>query len=155
MSQVINLKKDISGEDYFQLIDFLSIKSKKFCFIIRDDQTSSLVEKFIESLKDSLIKTSKVSEWPGTKLIEGQVTQFEYNLTQQNIIKIKDVGGLYNWIAPYFPEDVFFKNEFDQVLLGSISHEKDAWLELSENEILRENELINKIVDKSLKIARK
>ena len=50
---------------------------------------------------------------------------YTYN---EEVFKVfKEVGGLYKWCYPNFPEDLFFfKN--DKIFLESISHESDCWI---------------------------
>ncbi len=60
-----------------------------------------------------------------------------YKVTTEAIGIISQMGALYRWLSPDYPEDLAFYREDGSCLFASISHERDAWFEgeLSVNEI--------------------
>jgi hypothetical protein len=66
----------------------------------------------------SYVKAGKLSIWTG--VLTDVVLQFSH--------------GLFQWQAPSLPEDLALLRKPGDVWLGSVAHEGDAWLELTEAE---------------------
>jgi len=106
-----------------------------FSFVIREEQhISKEAIDIIEHLKSYLIETKKVSEWPGTNLLWGKVTLYSYYFNNESAyILYTTEDNLYKWLLPDRPEDLtFYKN--DKPFFVSITHEKDAFFEVEEND---------------------
>jgi hypothetical protein len=64
---------------------------------------------------------------------EATVLRFAMNMAvQDELIGASD--GLYGWQQPALPEDLALLRDDGTVILGSICHEHDAYLELSDEE---------------------
>jgi hypothetical protein len=89
-----------------------------------------------------LITQKEVTEWPGTKSSSDQpVMAYEYQISESCLAIIKRVShSLYEWEQPNLPEDIAFLRETKGAMLTTISHERDAYLSLSDAEY---NELID------------
>jgi hypothetical protein len=77
-----------------------------------------------------------VSEWPGTELVGGQVALSTcYRFDEDFAKKFVSLNNrLFKWLHPSFPEDLcLFRNDGTPWLV-SIAHERDAFVNLSEEE---------------------
>ena len=75
-----------------------------------------------------------VTEWPGTKLLEGTAELHIFAVTPLSIKVIMNaVDNLYDWLGPKYPEDLCFIAHDGGHSLITISHEQKAWLCLDEN----------------------
>lgn len=132
------LKSEPKNSYFYQLVDLLKIISKHFILIKRDqlyfnDGISSLLEK----LSIHLVNKTFSNEWPGTELLDQDkaiIYRYKVNDDTINILK-KHSNSLFDWIAPGLPEDLCFFREDDTVILGSITHEKEYWIDLNEAEL--------------------
>jgi hypothetical protein len=81
----------------------------------------------------------KVSSWPGTQLHdEGNAIQYQYVFSQPVAhLLFEAADHLYGWVSPDLPEDLHLLRQDGSVLLGSVAHEHDAWLEMGEDEFTR------------------
>ena len=89
----------------------------------------------MEGLRPYLIESKAVSEWPGTKLFWELATLYIYYLNNETAYLLyKSEDNLFKWLLPHLPEDlVFYKN--NKPLFVSITHEKDAYFELEDDEL--------------------
>jgi hypothetical protein len=86
-------------------------------------------------LEPHLVRREERNEWPGTRLIDGTATVHEYRVGGDVLSILRSsVKGLYLWRQPARPEDLCFLRADGTTWLGSIAHERDAWLELDEAE---------------------
>lgn len=91
---------------------------------------------FLDRASPYLSSEREVAEWPGTRLIGGRrgilrVYRLTPELTQ---IFEATADRLYMWVNPGLPEDPHLLRDDGSVLLGTVSQEEDAWLELHESE---------------------
>jgi hypothetical protein len=91
---------------------------------------------FLEEVDPYLRLTREVSEWPGTRLIGGRRGIVSiYRLTPDLIETFVDTADrLYRWVNPALPEDIHILRADGSVLLGTVTQEADAWMELSGDE---------------------
>jgi hypothetical protein len=74
-------------------------------------------------------------EWPGTKLVGHSARVHWYRVTPELIATLKGkVRSLYEWVLPDLPEDLAFYWPDGSPLLGTSSHERFAFVNLSEEE---------------------
>jgi hypothetical protein len=136
MQNTYNLLKEPTGNAYSELITFALEHCTSFIFVIRhsiplDDSSAKIINK----LQPFLIQKTEKSEWPGTKLLNGTATVFQYKLTTETAsLLINFVKNIFSWIQPDFPEDLSFIRENGNPWLVTISHEKDAYFLLSHKE---------------------
>lgn len=90
-----------------------------------------------ERLSRFLLAEKESGEWPGTKLANGTERVVMYRF-QPSVVEIMEqvARSLFDWIAP-LPEDPHLVRDDGSVWLGSIAHERDAWLELKNDELDR------------------
>jgi hypothetical protein len=91
----------------------------------------------LDRLKPHLIASEQVSKWPGTELLSigSTATLWSYKYSKQVAsILLRASSRLYAWTEPELPEDLALLRAHGNVWLGSVGHESDAWLELTDAE---------------------
>ena len=93
------------------------------------------IEEALRQLRPDFLKEEQVHEWPGTILLYGgQATAHWYAVSprlRENLKALAD--GLFGWVG-YKPEDPCFFRANGQVLLVTTSHEREAYMLLTEKE---------------------
>lgn len=81
------------------------------------------------------LEVESVDRWPGTRLHGGQanIWRFTYSAPSAACL-LRHSDSLYDWIPP-LPEDLALYRPGGSVLMGTISHEADAFLCLTEREL--------------------
>jgi hypothetical protein len=75
------------------------------------------------------------SEWPGTKLLDSTALVYYFDLNKDSAEHLSKAStDLYSWLLPNLPEDLCLIKDDGNPWLVTISHEKDAYLLLSEEE---------------------
>jgi hypothetical protein len=83
-----------------------------------------------------VIDVREQSEWPGTRLFGHTASVTHFDLNDESVALLKSVSNsIFGWRTPKLPEDLCLLREDESVWLGSISHERDAWLEVTESEL--------------------
>jgi len=101
------------------------------------------VEAILKRLEPDLVEKKVSNKWPGTKLTAGQGFVHKYKLEQPFVEKVKKINGhLYGWLQPNYPEDLCLLTENDEPWFVSITHGKDSYFSLPEDE---KNTLIQSI----------
>ena len=92
--------------------------------------------KLLEALSPRLSRQYKANEWPGTRLLEEQATIHEYVLDGGTVaVLCGATNDLFGWRQPDLPEDLALLRSDGTAWLTSISHERDAYLSLSGEEV--------------------
>lgn len=90
---------------------------------------------FLDSLSGELIEKAERSEWPGTALMGGVAWVYRYRVTEDLCRKfLAACDQLYGWRQPAFPEDPCLLRTEGEPWLVTISHERDAYLSLTETQ---------------------
>jgi len=114
----------------------------RFLLVRQDYPWSARALETFKKLEPFLITAKQSSSWPGTTVVDtvsepptpGPLV-LEYQLVPVSLqIPTTSAKGLYEWIEPQLPEDLALLRPDSSVWLGSIGHERDAWLELTEPE---------------------
>lgn len=133
------IKNQPTNISYFNLLDFLRAVSKKFMLVKRDQlKFDKNVELLFNELNPNLIKKEYSNKWPGTELLgkKNSAEIFYYKVNDDTIKILKKYSAnLFDWLAPMLPEDIAFYREDGTTILWSITHEKEYWLDLYENEV--------------------
>jgi hypothetical protein len=78
---------------------------------------------------------SESSTWPGTVLHGHTASVVRFSLRKETLAILQgSARGLYDWLMPALPEDLAAFREDGSLVLGSIAHEADAFLELTDSE---------------------
>jgi hypothetical protein len=134
---IYNITDEPKDVVYRELVKFLSKTASCFLFV---KSPQILLEEegqyLIRLLLPYKISEQNQSSWPGTELLNGKLaTVYRFAPTEEAVNVISSaVVGLFAWQQPNFPEDLCFESNDNRALLTSISHEKDAYLNLSEQE---------------------
>jgi hypothetical protein len=83
-----------------------------------------------------LVEERQSSEWPGTRTAAGPARLLIYRFDSGLADKLSTLARrLCQWESPDLPEDLCLFRPSGEPWLGSIAHERDAWLALTENEV--------------------
>jgi hypothetical protein len=121
-----------SGPTYDALIDFCCSAAARMMFVVQDPHPS--IEQKLTHFRSDFINEERVREWPGTILHDGEATAYWHTVTPrlQQTLKAQ-ADRLFAWVG-YMPEDPCFFRVDGQVLLVTTSHERDAYLMLTDAE---------------------
>jgi len=111
--------------------------SAGFSTTVRDNlgQTPELQD-FLLALSVDLRELREAAEWPGTRLIEGTAKVHAHRCSENALRQILKHGfALELWQQPRMPEDLALYRTDGSVVLESISHEGEAVVRLSEQEL--------------------
>lgn len=135
---------DFIEEPAADLLRSLLIEASEFAttcgFVVQADFPTNQRATRLATGLHSYLKTSKeVASWPGTQLYgERRATHYEYAFSQHVAgLLLEAANGLYDWVAPDLPEDLHLLRQDGSVFLGSVAHERDAWLEAEGDEFAR------------------
>ena len=130
-----NLTEPPTGRTYRGLIAFLFRHGTSCSVVLRREMpVSQSQQSFLDAALPFLLKRTVQSEWPGTRLLGGTAEVFTYHLAPEMERLFLAAQGLYDWQSPALPEDPAFYRADDSLLLGSIAHEADGFLELGAEE---------------------
>ena len=134
---VYDIIEEPTDSSYDALLEFCGQHAPECSLVCRDNLLpAQTAADFLAAASGHLIRSADQNSWPGTKLSEGTALVFWYRVTAELIALLKrSARGLYEWqVDRSLPEDLAFYRADQSVLMGSISHERDAWLELSVEE---------------------
>ncbi|HEY1598371.1 MAG TPA: hypothetical protein VGG64_02125 [Pirellulales bacterium] len=141
MIRIVNLTSDVTGAAYYGLLDFAAARSSEF-YVIDQFGIAEVGRPPFVTLDPFLFVQENVVEWPGTRLLDVDsrtALKSRYTVTPQSIDALKRVAsGLYAWSAHAeipLPEDLGFLRANGSLVLGTTTHEYDAWLELLKEEL--------------------
>lgn len=129
-----SLTAEISGDLYRQCLRLVAAQSHEAYLIVRHSvPLSALGARIVEDMHAFERTREETTSWPGTQLLggdsatrivcrpDGRFLDWALSLT----------GALYEWGQPDLPEDLGFLRSDGSVWLASISHERDAFMDLS------------------------
>lgn len=129
MSDLISIVEEPAAKTYLDLLGFAARTSSIFSLVWRDQLDFNVAAAtLLEDLKPDLIAERRTDEWPGTRLLGHEATLRIFRLTAASFSVLADAGRLYAWEAASRPEDLAFWTAAEEPWLGSIAHEKDAFL---------------------------
>ena len=130
------LQREPKDRTYHQLIDFVVAAGATGLLVVRrHPQPGPSCERFVEGLASCIVSSSEQAEWPGTRLLDDVATVYRISLDYGSGELLKyAVDGLYEWQHPNLPEDFGALRADGSTLLGSIAHERNAWLSLNDLE---------------------
>lgn len=137
LSKTYNLLEEPRGESYQQLIHASLDYGDQFLLVINSSiNFDESVRQVMDKLNTHLLRQTQESEWPGTKLIGGDtalVSRFSL-CTETAAILSASAEGLFDWLEPELPEDLCIFRSDGSPWLVSISHERDAFFVLTDEE---------------------
>ncbi len=124
------------GTEYVGLLRTLSRFSQYALLVVRSGiPLSDYGQKTLKELEQDTVEKEERQEWPGTQLYRDTALVYLIKLTPVSLgILGSRASRLYEWEQPFLPEDLcLMRNETEPVLV-SISHERDAYVLLSDDE---------------------
>ena len=133
--------KEPAGDAYRAVLSLLETSGAEAGLVISQDgvETGALSLAVIDVLKSVIVDVRKVTEWPGTKLQDGQsarLLRFEIVPTSIELLRMR-ADRLYGWRLPDLPADLCAWRADGSLLMGTIAHQRDGWLVLTEEEAER------------------
>ena len=126
---LVTIVEEPKGRTYLALLQFAVEHSALFSLVWRDqlDFAPSAIA-VAETLRPNLVSERYTDEWPGTQLFEHSATVRFYRMSPAAFPILAEAERLYGWAGPERPEDLAFYVSLDNPWLGSISHERDAFI---------------------------
>jgi hypothetical protein len=128
MKTVIAIVDEPRGDVYRALLAYARRRSGLFSLVWQDglcrDET-----RVADRLRSAIVSETRVSEWPGTRLMHHAATLVTYQICDTSVRVLDEVRGLYDWEAPTRPEDLALYDANGQAWLGSTAHERDAFVD--------------------------
>ena len=133
---IYNFTKKPEQDIYHDILYIAQKLCSFFVLVIRKDIGCG--EKICElqnTLKPFLIRSYESKEWPGTILLDDCACVYEYKLCDDTAIILRNnAKSLFEWQQPEFPEDLCFMRKAGKPWLISISHENDAYVQMTKKE---------------------
>ncbi|MGH7570290.1 MAG: hypothetical protein ACREMK_00405 [Gemmatimonadota bacterium] len=129
MTRLMTIVEEPRGETYSRLLQFALKKNSLFSLVWREEfdfDTSAM--SLEETLRSDLLSKRRTGEWPGTRLFGSLAVLRLYRMSGVTLATLGEAGGLYEWEAPARPEDLAFYMDENTPWLGSIAHERDAFV---------------------------
>jgi len=136
MYRQYTLLNEPRGTEYVELLRTLSRYCQYALLVVRRDlPLSSYGHETLRELEQDIMMKEERQEWPGTRLLNDSATVYLMRLTANSLgVLCNRASRLYEWEQPFLPEDLCLMRSVSEPMLVSISHEKDAYLLLSEDE---------------------
>ena len=131
-----DLKSRLRQEHYNALIDYAAEYCTKCSFVVQPQLLSNeKMQSFMYNMEQYLLSRFESDVWPGTNIF-GKALVYVYSYEPHVITILKNVSrGFVDWQQPNNPEDMAIYRPDGSVWLGSIAHERVAWLSLSDDEL--------------------
>ena len=100
-------------------------------FVTRQVSLDPRAKKFLDRLKDVAgVKREEVFTWPGTELLCDEpaiLYLVDFNEDCSNVI-LNYTSSWGDWIEPFFEDPAFYRIDHS-LILGTVIHEHDVWIE--------------------------
>lgn len=118
------------------MLRVLASMSSSVLMVVRDDLgLDDAAVALLGRLEGSMIEQRRSGCWPGTELMGEEATVYRFALSDAVVDEVLRASpGLYGWQQPALPEDLALVRSDGSVVLGTISHERDAFLKLGEQQ---------------------
>jgi hypothetical protein len=130
------LHSEPTGADYEALLRTVCSIGASVGLTIRDSiSISAEATTVLNRLKQLGATCHRADRWPGTQLLHGEATVVEVPVSHEVIeCVVGAVQSLFAWRQPMMLEDISVVRSDRSIVLATIAHERDAWLELSASE---------------------
>jgi hypothetical protein len=120
------------GAVYVTLLDYMAVKAGSFSLVWRDDfSPSEDAEVLRMALSPFLVSEEHTDRWPGTQILGSLAWVRYYRIEPESIMLLKSAPALYARLSDFGrPEDLAFYDKAGGLILGSIAHEHDSWVEV-------------------------
>jgi hypothetical protein len=136
MQKIYTIVNNPRGTLYSKLLLYSLKTCKTFILVLQPTIfVNNSAKNVIDELRPYLIEKCAQSEWPGTKLLDSTALVYYFDLNKDSAEHLSKAStDLYSWLLPNLPEDLCLIKDDGNPWLVTISHEKDAYLLLSEEE---------------------
>lgn len=136
MRRVFDVVREPRGEVMRRLLHGLARLSSSVLMVVRDDLgLDPPGQMLLARLRPHLLSEERGRVWPGTVLLGGDATILRFALSEAVLAELAAVSdGLYGWRQPELPEDLAFLRADGTAILASVCHERDAYIDLSDDE---------------------
>lgn len=119
-----------------RLLRWLSGRCVHALVVVRDEiELGGHGHDLLSRLLPYTVERRRGSRWPGTTLLEGAATVITFSANADTLNHlIQASAGLYGWRQPELPEDLAFLRSEGEAMLACISHERDAYMVLTDVE---------------------
>lgn len=135
--RIYDFSHPVTQEEYNKIIEIAGGYCDRFYFVVSNTmQILESINHVIDLLKPFVADIKKVKEWPGTVIYsEGHALLHTYYLNKESEKVLKGIANdLYSWTNPSLPEDLGFIRKDGSPWFVSITHEKDCYMELVDEE---------------------
>ena len=134
---LVDILEEPRGDVYRGLLKATSQGASRFLFVLRSGEAlGETVAALLSTLEPHLVSRENVREWPGTRLLDETAEACAYHVNAVTLATIENAApALYHWLHPDLPEDLCVIRPDGSPLLISISHEHDAYLNITEREL--------------------
>lgn len=133
------LNRPLDSELYRSLLQSAASFATVIGLIVRSDKVvlTPRAVGLLRALEPYLIRSERVAEWPGTRLMGGRTSlRHRYRLTPESLAAVLAAADdMFAWVNPELPEDLHLLRTDGTTVLGSIAQEDAVWLELAEDEL--------------------
>lgn len=130
MHEHVDILQEPRGETYASLLRFAPSRAALVSLVWREGVAFGPgAQAVTDELRPELLHEQRTNAWPGTQLLGGLGIVRFYRMSAISSSTLASAGSLYAWLAPDRPEDLAFYVEVDRPWLGSIAHERDAFLD--------------------------
>ncbi len=138
------LKNEPSPSAFCDILDYGVGKCGSLLLVIQPlNRMSPDGVAVLKKLEPYLAEKKVTNKWPGHKMSAGNALVHKYKYEDPFVKAIQDINDhLYGWLQPNFPEDICLMRENGEPWFVSITHEKDSYFSLLEEE---KNALVQKI----------
>lgn len=138
MPNVRSISSEPVGSTYLSLLAFAEGHSATFSLVWRKLLAFNAIAENVKSeLKTFLEAERETSMWPGTELVGHTAIVRSYRMCPDSVRVLATAHGLYAWEAPERPEDVAFYTDAGRWWLGSIAHERDAFIDVDAVDVVQ------------------
>lgn len=128
-NSVVTLIDEPVGKIYQELLDYALRTRSQFSLVWRDQlEFEQSAHAIARRLRTDLVSEARTDAWPGTQLLGHLATVRTYRLSPNGLAVLRQTAGLSDWHAPSRPEDLAFYASDGRPWLGSIAHEKQAFV---------------------------
>lgn len=131
---------DVVGEPRGELLERLLRALGRYAgsatMVVRDDLgLDESAQVLLTRLEPHLMERKRSASWSGTTLLDDEATVLRFRFNEAVVQElVAAASGLYDWTQPSLPEDLALLRGDGTTLLGSVCHEGDAYLVVTQEE---------------------
>lgn len=134
--ETYDLLEEPTGGAYRDLIRLAAAECTSFQVVHKRRRMTPPVETVMSVLRPFLLERRESSNWPGSEAVGWTAELYRFALTAESgAVLARTADGLYSWQQPNLPEDPSFLRQDGSVWLATITHEREAFFELSPEEL--------------------